>query len=113
MTFSEQQINKWKEALEEEKNKLEKEIGILGKTTDFGNDVDGFEEEADETEELINKKGASFVLEGKLRAIRSALKKISDGTTFGLCEQCENAIESDILDIDPESHLCKSCKQKN
>lgn len=108
--FSKDKILEWKNMLEKEKIRLEKEIGGLKKYADFGNDVDGFDEESDETEEFINEKGASFALQENLDAVSRALEKI-EGGSYGICEQCGNAIEEKVLDAAPESALCASCKK--
>jgi len=106
------------EKLAEYKGKLEKEQRlILGeikqneKPTDFGSDVDHFEEESDEAEEMGNQLAIAQGLKGRLDDIEVALAKIQAGT-YGICESCGKEIEPEILDIDPESRLCKSDKLK-
>jgi len=109
--FSENKISEWKDALEKEKVRLEKEIENLEKRADFGSDVDGFDEESDEAEELINEKGAAFTLQGSLKAVSRALEKM-ETDSYGICERCGNAIEERVLDAAPESTLCAPCKKE-
>ena len=44
--------------------------------------------------------------------INTALKKIQDGS-FGLCESCEEGIESRRLEARPFSTLCVSCQEQH
>lgn len=105
-----------KEKIEEYKNKLEherilvsKEIKDLEKPLDFGDDVDHFEEDTDKTEEMDSQLAAAKSIKDRLGEINIALGKIQEGK-YGICEKCGMEIEEEILDIDPESRFCKSCK---
>jgi DnaK suppressor protein len=107
-----------KEKLEGYKNKLQHErlliirdIKDFGKPVDFGNDIDHGDEKTDEVEELSNRFGEENDLKGRLDEIDSALGKIEKGA-YGICESCGGEIEGEILNIDPESRLCKECKIK-
>ena len=85
------------------------EIKQAEKPVDFGSDVDSFDEEADEAEEVSNQLAIANDLKGRLSEIDIALAKIASGK-YGVCEKCGEAIEEEILDIDPESRFCKKCK---
>ena len=45
-------------------------------------------------------------LEPQLNDVKRALKKIGDGT-YGLCEVCGEAIETDRLEANPAARTCK------
>ena len=107
-----------KEKMENYKNKLEherllviKEVKDFEKPVDFGADVDHFDEKTDEAEELSNRFGQENDLKNCLDEIDAALAKIEKGT-YGICEACGKEIGDEILEIDPESRLCKECKMK-
>ena len=85
------------------------EIKRNEKPVDFGSDIDHFDTETDEAEELSNQLAIARDLKNRLDAIDVALGKIHSGK-YGICEQCGKTIETAILDIDPESRLCKDCK---
>jgi DnaK suppressor protein len=46
-----------------------------------------------------------------LKKINDALEKIQAGT-FGVCECCEETIESSRLEVRPTANLCLSCKEE-
>lgn len=68
---------KTKLKLEEERARLLKMVEKYEKPTDFGSDVDHFDEEADEAEELANQIGISEALRERISEIDSALLKLS------------------------------------
>lgn len=47
----------------------------------------------------------------KLKAIKSALKKISSDD-FGYCEQCDDLIQLARLKVKPETPYCLACQEK-
>ncbi|WP_455544538.1 TraR/DksA family transcriptional regulator [Intestinibacter sp.] len=47
----------------------------------------------------------------QLDKVNDALQKIEDNS-FGYCERCNNKIESERLDILPETKLCAHCAQE-
>lgn len=108
MAFSKEKLTEFQNRLKEDQERISEKLKLL-KDTDFGDTPGEDNEEADETEELSNKLGAINVLEERLSAIEDALEKIEDGT-YGTCENCNNEIEGEVLEVDPESRLCKSCK---
>lgn len=96
--------------LEDERN-LEKEVGELEKERpDFGSDVDSFDEETDEAEEVANQTGVARVLKERLENVRAALAKLEAGA-YGVCEECGGEISPEVLSVAPESRLCRSCKR--
>jgi len=100
---------KFEEKLLKAKQKVEEEIKGLKKPVDFGDDTDHGEEEADEDEESENNFSAAETLEIYLSDINSALEKIKSGA-YGICENCNEPIEPEVLKAAPESRLCKNCK---
>lgn len=99
------------EKLKEREEKLEVQLADFEKNLDFGDEVDHFEEEADEAEEFGTWMGLKRVVNRQLMRVRLALSKMRIGT-YGICESCKKEIERELLAIDPESPYCKSCKQK-
>ncbi len=104
-------LNHFGAMLQKEKARFETEIKELEETKDFGSDVDHFEEEADEAEELSNRLPDIAMSKERLEDVKSALQKIENGT-YGVCEKCGKEIEREVLEASPESALCKSCKNK-
>ncbi|MBU6141775.1 TraR/DksA family transcriptional regulator [Patescibacteria group bacterium] len=111
--LTEKEMQALKEQLEKEAGELDAEVARHSKTPDFGDDVEGedMSEEADEAEETGNELGITTALKERLAEIEHALGKI-DSKEYGKCEQCGKAIPLEVLKIDPESRLCKACKQK-
>lgn len=104
------------EKIQESKKKLEKERVLIlteikqtEKPVSFGSDIDHFDEEVDQTEEVGNQLAIGQDLKNRLGEIDIALGKIQSGK-YGVCEKCGKEIEAEVLDIDPESRFCKNCK---
>ncbi len=110
MPYSKEQLNKWKALLEKERDEMTTRISELKKSSDFGDDIDGLDEEADETEEFVREKGLEDAFDNKLQRIVRALELIEDGS-YGICIECGKEIEPEIFDISPESQFCKNCKK--
>ena len=47
----------------------------------------------------------------KLTQIEEALDKLEEGT-FGVCEDCEDEIETKRLDVSPHTQKCIACQEK-
>lgn len=112
--ITQQNLEKFKNKLEEEKRGLISEIERLKKIADFGDDIDSLDEEADETEEYGNQLAVAQDLKNRLVDIDSALLKInppSGGSEYGMCEKCKKETSLEVLEVDPESRLCKNCKR--
>jgi RNA polymerase-binding transcription factor DksA len=108
----------FKELLENELKTLETELGTVGrKNPDQKGDWEATEAEdidpaedaevANSIEIYENNKGILNQLETRLNEVKSALKKIEDGT-FGKCEVCGEAIEEDRLEANPSAKTCKA-----
>ena len=105
-------IIEFKKQLEEEAGELELKIKSFKKMPEFGSDTEtDFSEEADEAEEFSEKIGETGAYKERLADIELALDKISRNE-YGKCEKCGNEIEMQVLKVNPESRLCKNCKQK-
>ena len=76
----------------------------------FGRDTEDTEEETDEVEEISNRLGMKAALQDQLSRVSAALDKIGVGT-YGVCERCAGSIDIEVLDVDPESTLCRNCKR--
>ena len=104
------------EKLKEYKNELERERALIlseikqnEKPVDFGSDIDHGDEKSDEAEEVGNQFAIAQGIKIRLDDVEAALEKIRSGK-YGVCEKCGREIEEGVLDIDPESRLCKNCK---
>lgn len=109
LSMDAKQFQGYKKKLEQERLFLLAEIKKNEKPPDFGSDVDHFDEETDESEEMGNQLAVAQDLKNRLDDVDVALGKIHDGK-YGTCEKCGGPIEKEILDIDSESRLCKHCK---
>jgi RNA polymerase-binding transcription factor DksA len=107
--MTQEKIAGYKLKLEKERMRILAEIKQDEKPTDFGDDIDHGDEDSDATEALGNSLAAANDLKRRLEEIDNAIEKIHTGK-FGTCEKCGKEIETEILDIDPESRLCKNCK---
>lgn len=111
MVFRSQDLRSLKEKLLNVERELARETKALAETPDFGSDVDGLEEEAEETEAIGVNLSIENVFKGRLELVREALRKMDEGT-YGVCERCKQEIELELLQVVPESELCKACKAK-
>ena len=103
-----EKIAELKSKLLKEKVRLESEIEKL-KVVDFGDDTDHGDEEAEEDEQIDNNQSIIIEFKDRINNIDSALRKIADGG-YGKCENCGKDISLELLEINPESQLCKDCK---
>src|SRR3989344_651860 len=110
MTLDQDQIKYLEEKLLSEKSSLENQLANIMNGTDFGNDIDHLEEEADETEEIATRFGIKVALEERLQNIKTAMEKIVKGN-YGFCEKCGQEIDFKLLQVIPESKLCRECKK--
>ena len=102
-------IEEYKMRLESEKEKLLKELAVAEKAPDFGNDIDGGDEEADEAEETANELSIANVIHERLLEVETALNDMASGK-FGVCKKCGGEISERMLDLIPKSQLCEACK---
>lgn len=110
--LNEKDLQDLKEQLEKEAGELEVQLGAVSKTPEMGSDTEtDFSEEADEAEEFSGNLGLQDVLKSRLQDIEAALDKMAQGK-YGRCEKCGMDIPLEVLKVNPESRLCKNCKQK-
>lgn len=102
-------VNEYKNKLESERLLLLAQIEQHEKPVDFGSETETPDEEADQTEEMGNQLAIAQDFKNRLENIDLALSKIHS-EKYGICEKCGKPIEQEILDIDPESRMCKDCK---
>ena len=110
MNLTKEKINNFKEILLKNRGSIEEGLEKLKKGLDFGNDVDSFDEETDESEEFSNYISIKRSLEARLDKINQALKKIEENA-YGVCDKCSEEISEDVLEANPASTLCKKCKK--
>jgi len=104
-----EELTKYKKALETLEERLEKELKETPEIIDFGDQVDAEEEEADESVAANEQAGIRDSIRERLENARISLHKMEAGK-YGFCEECAEPIEKEILDIVPESILCKKHK---
>lgn len=110
MKLSETQINEYKDKLLEEKKSIEEQLEEIKEDLDFGDDVDSFDEETDESEAFSNYVGIKRSLDNRLLDVEDAIKRI-EGGKYGTCKKCGQDISTDVLEANPASDLCKECKK--
>ena len=69
------------------------------------------EDEATEAFELEKRLALEKQLKDQLAEVECALKKFEEGT-YGLCDDCHEAIDPERLDALPQANLCLGCKSK-
>lgn len=109
----------YKEKLETELTELTAELKTIGiqnpenpadwieSGTDLDTEAADPNEVADRTEEWDERRATVATLENRYNNIRHALERIEAGT-YGICEVCAGAIESDRLDANPAARTCKA-----
>ncbi len=119
--LTEEQIGIAKKKLLEEKSKIEAQLGKFAQKDsvvegnyktpfpDFGNETDDNAQEVTEYEQNISRE---HDLESELLLIGRALEKIDNGT-YGQCENCDQEIPWERLEIRPQAKLCIDCKEKS
>lgn len=112
--------NKLKRQLEAEKDRLTAELkrfarkdkkikgNWLTRFPFFGASRSHPDETAEEVEQYENLLPVERELEGRLKSVEEALEKIKHGT-YGQCDVCKKAIESDRLKAVPEAKTCLKC----
>jgi DnaK suppressor protein len=105
-----EKIDFYKKRLLEDKRRLMAEVEESQNPQNFGNDVDSFDEETDEAEEVANKLAVAQSIKDRINEIDSSLNKIVLGK-YGVCEKCSQEISDKVLEIAPESKLCEDCKK--
>lgn len=111
--ISKERIDNYKKKLEDEKATIEQELKELEKAQDFGENAPDFNaEEADEAESASTNVALMQPLKERLIEVEDALSKIINGG-YGVCEKCGSEIDEEVLGVNPESRLCRSCKLKS
>ncbi|MFA6339092.1 MAG: TraR/DksA C4-type zinc finger protein [Candidatus Paceibacterota bacterium] len=119
--MSELDINHFKEKLEKEQTRLEKELGTIGRVNpENPGDWEAKPEEADVVQGDSTDRG-DFVeayesnsavlkeLETQLVDVKHALKKIEDNK-YGICEVCGEPIEAGRLEANSSARTCMEHK---
>lgn len=101
-----------KSQLLKSQKEIEQELKNLGEVPELGTDVDHFDTETDEAEEYSTNLGIKDSLKGRLRNIKSALRKMEEGR-YGQCEKCKMDIDLKVLKVNPEARYCKQHKSTN
>ena len=114
-------ISGFKQLLEEKRAEVIKQLDDIGTRAkgaevnfdadfpDYGNS-NSIEDNASEVTDYTTNLSVEKELEGDLRDIENALKRIADGS-YGRCKYCKKDIEIERLKIRPESTACVSCKK--
>lgn len=117
-------MNKYKKQLLKEKDNLTKLITDMQDNTLFGDtekhtseryssgELSAYDNHPGDfaTEVFMNDMQNSLTIheQGRLYQVNKALDKIEDGT-YGICEICNKKIDSDRLDLLPDTSLCSEC----
>lgn len=116
-------LRQLKEKLEENKNKIEKELETIAQKDpklkgdydtrfpDFGAPQSP-DESALEVAAYESTLPVEYALEIKLQNINKALEKIKKGN-YGICEKCGKPIEEKRLLAMPEAETCSQCQKKH
>ena len=108
--MNKEDLEKYESALLNLESRLEKDLSEIPDVPDFGDSAaDPTGEEADEAVAADESIGIKDEIRVRLDDVRFALDKIKQGT-YGICEKCDGPIEKEILEIVPESRLCKKDK---
>lgn len=100
-------LEKQKDYLMEEKDRLEKKIKQLKEFPDYGSNED---DNAKELADFESNQSLEEQLRFLLDKVNKALTAIEKGE-YGKCKQCQNAIESGRLEIMPYAELCITCQK--
>lgn len=118
-TFTKEFLDKIENLLQEQKIRLESELGKFTKKsahvsddfdTKFPEYGDKEDENAAEVAEYINNLPVEEGLEKTLRDVNKSLERIKKGT-YGTCKYCKKQIEEKRLLVRPTSSACVECKK--
>jgi DnaK suppressor protein len=109
MAIPKEKLDQLEKTLREDKKRIEEKLKVL-QDMDFGDSPGLDNEEADETEEMANKLGTIETLKDRLDNIDAALQRMADGK-YGLCTNCGQEMEVEILEASPEGALGRECKK--
>lgn len=114
-------VNDFKKILEDKKAEIIKQLEGIGTRAkgaevnfdadfpDYGNS-NSIEDNASEVTDYTTNLSVEGELEGDLRDVESALRRVDEGV-YGQCKYCKKDIEIERLKIRPESTSCVSCKK--
>ena len=111
--FSSNVLGEFKTVLEQEKQKLFRDLGMIdgGRSEvpfpEYGSDE---EENAAEVADYETNVSIEMGLKKSLRDVQNALLRIEDGT-YGMCKYCGNPIPLERLKARPTSSSCITCKK--
>ena len=108
MTLSEKFIEKQRQILLAEKERLSSEIAKLKKYPDYGDRDD------DNTLELVDYENNLTLEENlakTLKLIKTALKQI-EVQKYGICQKCLQSIEKGRIEMMPFAQVCSKCQKK-
>ncbi len=113
--FSADFLAQIKASLEDEQRKLAGELNQFtdhsgGKDTSFPEYGDNLEDNAQEVTDFLSNKPVEMTLEKSLRDVKSALKRVAEGT-YGICKYCDKPIAEKRLLARPTSSSCVDCKK--
>ncbi len=112
MALTHAQLEEFRKILQEKRDKL---LHEAKRTLDSEMVIEA-DERMDEVDQASSEymQAFSFRLRGRERflmdKIEHALRKIDEGT-YGICEECEEAISLKRLQARPEAQLCIQCKE--
>jgi RNA polymerase-binding transcription factor DksA len=118
--MKQEDLQKLKEVLLKEKEKIENELGeIATKDPDAKDDYDAVfpnlgtspDENAQEVTEFDKRKSLEHNLEQRLADINRKLEEIENGT-HGSCNTCGETINPKRIEAVPTASLCISCAKK-
>lgn len=112
MSLNKEQLNELEKRLLEIKSETEKRLQGIKKSRDYGDDVDGFDEETDEAEEFANTVQIERALNDKLHKINDLMARVKEGD-YGVCKKCESGMGYEFLKENPDSQMCLKCKPEN
>jgi len=106
--LSSEMMQKLKDQLLAEQDRLENKIKQLAEFPDYGSNED---DNAKELADYESNLGLEEQLKYLLSKVKRALKSIDAGT-YGKCRKCQKAIESGRLEIMPYAELCITCQKQ-
>lgn len=99
-------LQQYKKELLAQQRRLEKDLAQIPDHEEYGDTID---ENAQEVETMESNRVTKVNLNQALKEVKEALSKIGQGT-YGLCEQCHQAIPEERLQANPTSKFCLNCQ---
>ena len=110
--LSESTLSDLRASLEQERSDLRERLSEMGLLS--GGEL-GFDQNFADSSQVTAERGEVEALAGNLREslkdVDEALVKLDNGT-FGVCENCGQAISPDRLEAKPAARLCMNCASK-